>query len=306
MIIRSETPADYAAITRLNVRAFGVRADEAVVVSLLRQRASFTPELSLVAEMDGAIVGHALFTPGEMPLMGQRVKAALLAPLAVDPSVQRQGIGGALLRAGHEAARQHGAVIALLLGHPEYYPRFGYRTQAFGMARCKVDVTALPPAEPVTTRKVAESDVPALMTLWDHEEGAVDFSVRPDAELIDWLSPNAQIGATVYERKGVVMGYTRIHQAAPAEPRLFLAGDADAARAIAHAVATAGGGHTLTLPLHPTSASGQVFGGAAVNTFDPAMAAELVSGALDAYLADVQAGARERGRPLWCPAFDLV
>ena len=219
MRVRPETAADYAAVARVHVRAFGDRADEAVIVALLRQRASYTPGLSLVAEVDGVIAGHVLFTPGILPLMGQAVPAVLLAPLAVDPAFQRRGIGGALIEAGHEAARQHGAALSLLLGHPEYYPRFGYQVQSYGIARCVVDVAALPATGPLTARKPAAADLPALMRLWEHEEGAVDFSLRPDAALLDWLSPNPLITATVYERGGSVVGFTRIHQAAP----LFLA-----------------------------------------------------------------------------------
>lgn len=306
MNIRPETPADHSAVARLLVRAFGNRADEAVIVALLRQRASYTPDLSLVADVDGVIAGHVLFTPGIMPVMGQDVTTALLAPLAVDPAYQRRGIGGALIEVGHEAARQYGASLALLLGHPEYYPRFGYQKQAFGLARCVVDVAALPTAGPVTARKPTEADLPTLMSLWQHEEGAVDFSIRPDAGLIDWLSPNPLIEASVYERREDVVGYTRIHQATPTELRLFLAADVNAAQAMAHIIASRAGVPQLTLPLHPASASAAAFGDATVQTFDPAMAAELVPGALGSYLAKVRTGQRPPGRPLWSTAFDLA
>lgn len=305
MRVRPETAADYAAVARVHVRAFGDRADEAVIVALLRQRASYTPGLSLVAEVDGVIAGHVLFTPGILPLMGQAVPAVLLAPLAVDPAFQRRGIGGALIEAGHEAARQHGAALSLLLGHPEYYPRFGYQVQSYGIARCVVDVAALPATGPLTARKPAAADLPALMRLWEHEEGAVDFSLRPDAALLDWLSPNPLITATVYERGGSVVGFTRIHQAAPAEPRLLLAADVSAAQAMAHAIASSAAVQSLTLPLHPASASAAL-GTAAVRTFDPALAAELIPGALGGYLAGVRAGQRPPGRPLWPTAFDLA
>lgn len=306
MIIRPETPADYPAVARLHMRAFGQRAAEAVLVALLRQRASYTPDLSLVAELDGAIAGHVLFTPCVMPLLGQEVAAVLLAPLAVDPAYQRRGIGGALIEAGHQAARQRGAAVALLLGHPEYYPRFGYQMRAFGTARCAVDVAALPPVEPVTARPLTEADLPALIELWDREEGAVDFSIRPEAELLDWLSPDPRTATTVYERDSVVMGYTRIGRDSLAEPRLFLAANDDAARAVARSIALAAGAPALTLPLHPASASAQALGSATVHTFDPAMAAELIPGALEACLAGLRTGARVPGRPLWFPAFDLV
>lgn len=75
MRIRPETPADYAAIAALHVRAFGDRTGEGLVVALHRQRAAFDPELSLVAEKDGRVTGHVLFSPRHLGLLGQEVRA---------------------------------------------------------------------------------------------------------------------------------------------------------------------------------------------------------------------------------------
>ena len=84
---------------------------------------SFIQELSLVAEQDGRIVGRILFTKLKV---GQTTQLAL-APLAVHPDFQRQGIGGALIEEGHRIAAQLGYDYSILLGHPTYYPRFGYQ-----------------------------------------------------------------------------------------------------------------------------------------------------------------------------------
>lgn len=305
MIIRPETPADYPAVARLNVRAFDERMDEAVIVTLLRQRAAYTPALALVAEVDGMVAGHALFTPVSLRLLGEDVPAVLLAPLAVDPALQKRGIGGALMAAGHAAAREHGATLALLLGHPDYYPRFGYQMQAFGSSSLTVDAASLPAAEPLAVRKPAEADLPALLALWAREEGDVDFSLRPEESLVDWLSPNPQITAAVYRRGDSLVGYSRVHQAAPAEPRMFLAADAEAAQAMAHQLAAAAGGVPLHLPLHPDSASAAALGAAVVHTYDPAMALALGPSPFADYLAAVRAGQQRHGRPLWPTAFDL-
>lgn len=125
--IRTETTADHPAIFHVNHLAFG-RADEARLVDALRtDRDAFIPALSLVGEEDGAIVGHILFTRIHITKDGGRaVESLALAPMAVLPQAQRKGIGGALVRAGLEAARSmgHGAVI--VLGHVEYYPAFGF------------------------------------------------------------------------------------------------------------------------------------------------------------------------------------
>src|SRR6185436_7890925 len=105
LTIRSETPADYPAIAAVNVRAFSEQTGEAVLVALLRQRPAFDPELSLVAEQDGRVVGHVLFSPHTVRLLGESVSAVNLAPIAVDPAHQRQGIGQQLIEAGHSVAR---------------------------------------------------------------------------------------------------------------------------------------------------------------------------------------------------------
>ncbi|HYO89976.1 MAG TPA: N-acetyltransferase [Candidatus Limnocylindrales bacterium] len=306
MIIRPETPADYAEIARLLVSAFHEQMAEAVLVALLRQRAAYTPALALVAEIDGAIAGHALFTPCTLQLMGEDVPAVLLAPLAVDTALQKRGIGTLLLEEGHRLAREGGAAVSLLLGHPSYYPRFGYQMQAFGTSTLQVDVHTLRPASPLESLRLTEADVPMLMKLWEYEEAQVDFAFRPEVQLADWLSPNPQVAVTVYKRDGLIVGCTRIRQAEPAAPRFFLAADDDAAHTIAAHIAAAAGVTTVTLPLHPGCRSASTLGHARVETFDPAMALSLKPSPFDRYLAEVRAGQRLHGRPIWPPAFDLA
>ncbi len=122
MQIRSETPADWVAVRAVHLAAFETPA-EADLVERLRGR-SF-PYLSLVADDKGLIVGHAMFTP--MLLPGHpRARLLGLAPLAVLPDRQRCGVGAALLEAGLMQARDIGAGAVLVLGHPDYYPRFGF------------------------------------------------------------------------------------------------------------------------------------------------------------------------------------
>lgn len=82
--------------------------------------------VSLVAERDGVIVGHVLFSRMDVDADGQPLAAAGLAPVAVRPGLQGQGIGDALIRAGLDVLREQGIAISFVLGHEAYYPRFGY------------------------------------------------------------------------------------------------------------------------------------------------------------------------------------
>lgn len=127
LLIRPETPTDFAAVAQVLQQAFP-GPQEAVLVGQLRRRPDFRPELSLVAETAGAVVGHILLTPIHIePAAGGAPTSSLaLAPVAVLPAWQRQGIGARLIVAGLAAARSGGFGSVVLLGHPGYYPRFGF------------------------------------------------------------------------------------------------------------------------------------------------------------------------------------
>jgi putative acetyltransferase len=122
LIIRSEQETDHAAVRAVNAAAFDTAA-EADLVDALRMQAQ--PLVSLVAEQEREVVGHILFSP--VTLVGHAdLRLAGLAPMAVTPVHQRKGIGSALVRAGLDRCRQEGFVAVVVLGHPEYYPRFGF------------------------------------------------------------------------------------------------------------------------------------------------------------------------------------
>lgn len=124
--IRPELPADSRAVHAVVAAAFD-REDEARLVDELRSGGYV--RVSLVAEWGGQIVGHILLS--DLPIVGrgQSWSALALAPLAVTPELQNQGIGTRLVQAAHEAARVTGHRIVVVLGHPSYYPRFGFRAE---------------------------------------------------------------------------------------------------------------------------------------------------------------------------------
>jgi putative acetyltransferase len=120
--IRPERPEDASQVRHVNELAFGQPA-EADLVDRLRR--ACTETLSLVAE-DDAVVGHILFTPVVVESAGRRVLGTGLAPMAVLPDRQRRGIGSQLVRRGLDILRERGCPFVVVVGHPEYYPRFGF------------------------------------------------------------------------------------------------------------------------------------------------------------------------------------
>ncbi len=122
--IRHEEPGDSAAIRAVNEKAFG-QSDEAEIVDKLR--AARNSVLSLVAIRDREIVGHIQFSPVTIEHEGSKVEGVGLGPMAVLPEFQGQAIGSALVEAGISDLRDRAYSFMVVLGHPEYYPRFGFR-----------------------------------------------------------------------------------------------------------------------------------------------------------------------------------
>ncbi len=119
MIIREEQAEDIDGVREVERLAFG-RAEEADLVDALRAHGKVT--LSLVAEEDGRIVGHVLFSPGRI----DETPVEAMGPVAVHPGRQGQGIGSALVRAGLAGMRQAGHRVVMVEGNPRYYMRFGF------------------------------------------------------------------------------------------------------------------------------------------------------------------------------------
>jgi putative acetyltransferase len=124
VLIRTEDVADRMAADEVERRAFAARGEQIVrLVAGLRE----TPgALSLVAERDGAVVGHAMFTDSLLDAPRRLVPVPVLSPLAVAPEHQRTGVGSALVRRGLELLAERGAPLCFLEGDPRYYSRLGF------------------------------------------------------------------------------------------------------------------------------------------------------------------------------------
>jgi putative acetyltransferase len=121
--IRSERPEDVAAIRHVHEQAFG-GPGEAHLVELLREASKAA--VLLVAVHDGQIVGHVLFSQVTIDPEQAGLNGVGLAPVGVLPEFQNKGIGSSLVRAGLEACKRAGHDVVVVLGHTDYYPRFGF------------------------------------------------------------------------------------------------------------------------------------------------------------------------------------
>ena len=132
--IRDERPDDVAAIRDVNRQAFG-QDQEGNIVDALRSNGAAM--LSLVATLDGRVVGHIMFSPISV---GDTLTGAALGPMAVLPEHQRQGASGKLIEAGIQKLKDAGCPFITVLGHAHYYPRFGFKpASSFGI-KCEWEV----------------------------------------------------------------------------------------------------------------------------------------------------------------------
>lgn len=120
-----ESPRDISAIFDVHCQAFA-QDGEARLVNALREDGDYNPDLSLVAVHDDKIIGHIHFCPISIVSEEATIPAAALAPLAVHQDYQCRGIGAALVQEGLDECRRRGQRIVIVVGHPGYYPRFGF------------------------------------------------------------------------------------------------------------------------------------------------------------------------------------
>lgn len=123
MTIREENKADFPEIAALTQAAFGGDYEATLIEKL---RAAHLVIVSLVAVEQGSVIGHILFSELEVEVDGRRVTAAALAPMAVRPDRQRRGIGSKLVETRLDGLRDRSYEAVIVLGHPDYYPRFGF------------------------------------------------------------------------------------------------------------------------------------------------------------------------------------
>ena len=294
--LRGERVGDEAAIDVVNCRAFG-EMDEANLVRLLRRYyPAFDRRYSVTAWDGEEMVGHALFSPARIRLMGQTVTALALGPIAVLPEWQRTGIGGQLIRYGHELGRREGFSLTFLHGHPSYYPRHGYRA-CFGFAKVNVDTDKLPSATQKFQRwPVRPADTPWLAERCAVEWADVDFGWLWGTSLSEWtiLCLNAVMWWTEEGRRAA---YT-VAPVGRGKCTMLLAEDPALAREV---IATI---RPTTMEHHPSgwlarNVLDTEWATCEVKLSEAAMACELEEGVLEPYLKAVDSGKRLPGVTLF-------
>jgi putative acetyltransferase len=131
--IRPEQPGDVDAVRAVNLRAFPHPVEADLVDKL---RVACPEAVSLVAELDGKVVGHILFTSVTVQTRTGEILGMGLGPMAVVPDCQRQGIGSLLVGAGLDVLRERACPFVVVLGHAGYYPRFGFAPASRHGIRC--------------------------------------------------------------------------------------------------------------------------------------------------------------------------
>ena len=139
LTLRCELPADIVAIREVERAAFG-QPNEAALVDALRAAGALM--ISGVAEIGGNIVGHIAFSPIRIEGGLENFDAIALAPIAVHPDWQREGVGSALIRWSLDECARAGHSLVIVLGHPEYYPRFGFVPAMPLGVRCPFEVSS--------------------------------------------------------------------------------------------------------------------------------------------------------------------
>ncbi|WP_254639538.1 GNAT family N-acetyltransferase [Cohnella sp. GbtcB17] len=170
--IRTETNGDIEAVRQVHLAAFGGREDESRLADRIRESAGFVPELSLVAEADGGVVGHMLISKAELVDGQDATDTLVLAPIGVLPDAQGRGVGGALIREGIRRAEQLGYKLIFLIGHPSYYPKFGFKPAVdSGLVLMQFDV----PDDVFMVRELAEGELARLAATRKEKYGELKY-----------------------------------------------------------------------------------------------------------------------------------
>lgn len=318
-MIRSELPSDFHAIAELHALAFAYSygMGETALVSALRTRKNFDPELSLICIWNDQVIGHILFTPQQLQVEGNKVKSLILAPLSVHPDYQKLGIGSALIKEGLHRAQKKGYELSTVLGHPHFYTRFGFRSNAWMDEKVNIPLETIfiTETEPfIRERRVESSDLPKLHDMWETTYGHSPFSILPGNSLLDWISPSNTIRASSILIDEELAGYVRSNESDPGLITMIIARDREAFVYITHYLKGKLNPLQNTHLLLPISSLSPILKQLDwIYDITQKTYAEYMVTVLDgpsrpdllAYFNDIQKGSKTRGCLIWPTEFDL-
>jgi putative acetyltransferase len=298
--LRSERIGDEHAIDVVNCAAFEEMAEANLVRLMRKYYPMYDARFSITAWDGGEMVGHTLFSPARIRLMGETVPALAVGPVAVLPERQRTGLGGAMLRYGHELGRREGFALAFLYGHPSYYPRHGY-VACYGFGKAAIDKDKLPaPQGKYRRMPVRAADIPWLVQRHAAEWADVDFGWLREASLGEWTIPfiNAMIWWTDDGRRAAYTLTTGGRDSC----KMLLADDPALARDVIATIRPA------TMEHHPSGWLARhvlepLWSSCAAKASDAAMVCELRPGVLAQYRQALAAGKRPPGFAMFPLAF---
>jgi predicted N-acetyltransferase YhbS len=214
--IRKEQVSDYSSTAGVNYEAFlnwhpdNPYVSEPVLVDILRHNSLFDPELSLVAELEGKVIGHAMFSPYKFIVLGKEQNGVVLAPIAIKPEFQKKGIGKLLIEEGHRIAKEKGFSFSLLCGHVGYYPRFGYKTGMFSLSGTRINIRIENfSSEAFSEWPIAEKDLPWISEAWEKVHGTDSLAIFPGKSISDWSNHFYGSRCSVMIKDGRILGYVR-------------------------------------------------------------------------------------------------
>ena len=240
IILRTEKPEDYNQIANLNYDAFNEwhpnsYKAEPLLVSILRHSQYFDKELSIVAKLDGKIVGHALFSIFPFVIMKEKRMGAILAPICVDTKLQKEGIGRMLIEEGHKRLHDKGVSMALLCGHENYYPKFGYLHKMFALAGAKASIDAEKiNTEGITERSIKSSDLDFITRHWHNIHKDDRLALYPGDTISQWFNHSLIYRSSMIYKDNTLLGYIRYRNTYPLEIKELLATEDNAEKIIAY------------------------------------------------------------------------
>ncbi|XMB67228.1 N-acetyltransferase [Mycoplasmatota bacterium zrk1] len=255
--IRKEQIKDFYDISEVNYKAFlkefqSNYVSENGMIDCARRLKDFDGDFSLVAEIDGIVVGHILLIPLNIIINGKVKKAVSLGPVSVIPELQGKKIGQALIEKSHQLAKEKGYDLSFLFGHDTYYPRFGYIPHTVGESFALIEVKD----KETTTLKeksIIEEDIPFIHDLYMKWFENVDLTVLYDPSLMSYVSHSPSVEAFILLKEGNRIGYVRYKKNEENNPLLCLAKDQESFDEILNYLKDKSNKETIKFPIHHDS-----------------------------------------------------